>query len=85
MACDCRNEINILKMKKLVEEKIFLLIFLYERLKSTKMLNKNQIPMFKHKRRICKVLMKKEIIVLTYKIFHRKFSSTRCTTSKKGI
>lgn len=33
------------------------------------MLNKKQIPMFKHKRRICKVLMKKEIIVLTYKIF----------------
>ena len=28
---------------------------------------------------------KKEIIVLTYKIFHGKFSSTRCTTSKKGI
>ena len=28
------------------------------------MLNKKQIPMFKHKRRICKVLMKKEIIVL---------------------
>lgn len=49
------------------------------------MLNKKQMPMFKHKRRICKVLMKKEIIVLTYKIFHGKFSSTRCTTSKKGI
>ena len=49
------------------------------------MLNKRQIPMFKHKRRICKVLMKKEIIVLIYKIFHGKIPYTRCTTSKKGI